>query len=374
MNILFLITKSEAGGAQTHIWHLSRHLISKGHEVAVMSSSGGWLEGEVKKLGVKFYQNIYLRNSYNIFLGFKAMKEIREAVDEFNPDLISCHSTATGFWGRLAIRNRVLTIFTVHGWGFTEGTPFFRKIILLLAEKIASCYCKKIICVSDFDRELALKYKIAPKEKLITVHNGVEIIDFSKKEINPLEIKIVFVGRLSKQKDPLLLLKAFNLLNQELKEKSEIFIIGEGEKRRELKDFIFKNKLKEKVKLLGELEREEVFEVLRNSDIFVLPSNWEGFPYTILEAMSCGLPVIASDVGGVSEIVDENCGILIERGDKEGLKKALEKLIENSSLLLKLGENAKKRVKEEFSLEKMLKETEELYKLLIIPHDNLNWI
>jgi len=92
-----------------------------------------------------------------------------------------------------------------------------------------------------------------------------------------------------------------------------------------------------------------------------LISNWEGFPRSILEAMSCSLPVIASDVGGVKEAVDESCGILVKRGDKEGLKIALEKLLKNPETVQEMGENARERVEREFSLEKMLRATKQVY-------------
>lgn len=367
MKILYFITKSEAGGAQTHIYQLSKYFTEKGNEVGIMSYPGGWLEKETLKMGADFYSNQYLSNKPNPFEIFKAIKKIKEVVADFKPDLISCHSTAAGFLGRLTIRNKIPTIFTAHGWAFTEGAPFLRKVILLLAEKLAGCYCKKIICVSDFDRNLVLKYKIASPDKITVIHNGVEMTQINadiKQKDAEKSLKIVFVGRLTQPKDPLLLLKSFNSLSSKLRNKAQISIIGEGPRRKDLEKFIKGNKLEGKIKLLGSISREKVFEVLKKSDIFVLPSNYEGFPYTILEAMSCGLSVIASNVGGVSEIVDENCGMLIKRGDKEGLKKVLEKLIENPSLLLKLGENAKKRVKEEFSLGKMLEKTKEVYEKL----------
>ena len=116
------------------------------------------------------------------------------------------------------------------------------------------------------------------------------------------------------------------------------------------------------MKILGEIPRDKLFEVLKKFDIFVLISNWEGFPRSILEAMSCGLAVIASDVGGIKEAVDENCGILVKRGDKEGIKNALERLIKNPSLIKKMGEKAKEKVKKEFPLDKMLRETEKVYR------------
>ncbi len=381
MKILYVITKSEIGGAQTHVFDLARHIQNRGHKVAVMAYPGGPLEKIFNSKflisnqfsisnfqtseKIKFYPNRYFRNSYNPFLGIGAMREIKKAVKDFKPDIAHCHSSVAGFWARLAIRNNVPTVFTAHGWAFTEGAPFLRKCLAILIEKIAGKFCSKIICVSDFDKNLALKYKIASSDKITVIHNGVEVsVEQTRNDTqNRREIRIVFVGRLAQQKDPLLLLESFNNLPSELKNKSQVSIIGEGPKRKELEEFIKKNKLEEKVKLLGSISREKIFEALRESDIFVLTSNWEGFPITILEAMSCGLPVIASDVGGVREAVDKEVGFLIERGDKEALKKALMELIENPDLREKMGQNAQKRAEDNFSLDKMLRETEKVYNI-----------
>ena len=118
---------------------------------------------------------------------------------------------------------------------------------------------------------------------------------------------------------------------------------------------------RDNVLITGCLTRAETLNKLKNADIFVLTSNYEGFPITILEAMSFGLPVIASDVGGVSEIVDNSVGYLIKRGDKEGLKRALKGLIDNKAIRLEKGNNARKRIEESFTLDKMLSKTEQVY-------------
>ncbi len=361
MKIFYIITKSEIGGAQTHVYQLSKYFIEKGEEIAVMAYPHGWLELEIKKLGGKFYPNKYLSNSLNPIMALKAMKDIRGAIDDFKPDLVGCHSTMAGILGRIAIRNKIFTIFTAHGWAFSEGVSFWRKHLAILAEKIVANFCSKIICVSEFDKSLALKYKIAHSNKITVIHNGAEI-----QQLQPcgrFNMKIVFVGRLAKPKDPLLLLQAFNSLSSELQNKCQISIVGEGPKRQELEGFIHGYKLAERVSLLGDVSREKVFEILGKSDIFVLTSNWEGFPYTIIEAMSCGLAIIASDVGGVKEALDEHCGFLIKRGDVQGLKNALKQLLENPLLTKDMGKNAKKRAEKEFSLEKMLIATERVYKL-----------
>lgn len=360
MKIFYLITKSETGGAQTHIFQLVHYLINQGNKIAVMAYPGGWLEEKIKNLGGIFYPNKYLSNKINPLRDLKGMKKIKKGVDDFKPDLISCHSTKAGFLGRLTIRNKIPTIFTAHGWGFTPGTPTWRKILIKIIEKIATFYCQKIICVSNFDKNLALENKIAPSDKIIVIHNGTEIPEKLEKKIIKEKIKVIFIGRLTEPKDPLLLLEAFNELADELKLKSEILIIGEGEKRKKLLEFIKKNKLNNQVKLLGGLSREKTLKILAQADIFVLTSNYEGFPRTILEAMSYGLAIIASDVGGIKEAI-ENCGVLIKKKDKEGLKKILTKLLKNPQLIQEMGEKAREKAKENFPLEKMLKKTEEIY-------------
>lgn len=363
MKILYLITKSEAGGAQTHIFQLSEALLKKGNSVAIMSFPGGWLETESRKIGVKFYDNKYFSNNLNLFFIIRSMKRIQEVINEFQPDLISCHSTMAGLLGRAVIRNKIPTIFTAHGWAFTQGTSSVRARIIVLLEKIASNFCSKIICVSNFDKKIAIKNNIASNDKLIAIHNGVRVqkdVNLSKKEVG-YPLKIVFVGRLVKQKDPMLLLRAYNQLGVELKKKSEVLIIGEGDKRKNLESFIKKHNLNERVKLLGVLPREKVFDVLKKSNIFVLTSNWEGFPRSILEAMSCGLPVIASNVGGVQESISEDCGFIVERGDVEAVQLSLERLIQNLELVKTMSRNAQKKLKSNFSLEKMINKTEEIY-------------
>ena len=367
MRILYLITKSTTGGAQTHIYELSDYFIRKGNKIAVMSQPGGFLEQEVKKLGAVFFSNRFFSNNLNPFRIFKAIKRIKDVVKEFNPDLVSCHSTAAGFLGRLAIKNKVLTIFTAHGWSFNPNVSCVKRILAFLCEKIVSSYCSKIICVSQFDKELAIKYKIYPEEKLITIHNGTEIQ--SKREqffssLEPKKIKMVFVGRLNKQKDPILLVDVFHSLLPELKNKAEISIIGDGPKRKEIGQFINKHNLKDKIKLLGDLSREKVFEILKESHLFVLTSNWEGFPRSILEAMSFGLAVIASDVGGSRESVSKENGILVKKGDRESLKNALEILLKKPPMIKAMGKRGWEKARDNFSLEKMFIQTEEVYKNL----------
>ena len=139
---LFFITISEQGGAQTHVAQLTRWLVEHGHEVAVMSTPGGWLELETRRLGGRFFQNDNLDNTANPLRLWRASRHFLEAVDAFKPDLVTCHSTMAGLLGRLSLRGRIPTVFTAHGWGFTQGAPFLRRILLPMLERLAGRFSK----------------------------------------------------------------------------------------------------------------------------------------------------------------------------------------------------------------------------------------
>jgi len=372
MKIFYLITKSETGGAQTHIYQLSKHLISNGHQVAMMSypggwQKGGWLEKEIVNMGGTFYPNNFLSNDINPIKDWLAIIKIKKAIKDFNPDLISCHSSKAGFLGRIAIRNKIPTVFTAHGWGFTQGTSWERRFLVPL-EMIASCFCSKIICVSENDNQLAIKHKIAPAQKIITIHNGVEIGEdfvFNYNKFKILPIKIVFVGRFAIPKDQLMFLKAFLQLPFNVKQKVAVIFVGDGPERSKAESFIKQNSLDKQIQITGDIPRSKVFEILADSNIFVLISGWEGFPRTILEAMSFGLPIISSDVGGAKEAVGEKNGFLIKPDDITTLTKRLEQLILNPDLMIQMGQYSRQRAEEEFSLERMIEKTVALYQEIL---------
>src|SRR3989339_1850409 len=146
--------------------------------------------------------------------------------------------------------------------------------------------------------------------------------------------------------------------DEKTKNKVRFTIVGSGEKKEYLRNLAKEKNVE--VVFTGNLEHSDVMKELTKNDIFVFISAWEGFPYTILEAMSKGLPVIASNVGGISEVVDNNVGRLVEN-DAGQIANALLELINDKQLREELGENGRKLVEEKFSLENMLEKTGKIY-------------
>lgn len=356
MNILYIITKSEIGGAQMHVRQLIGRMKERGHIVGLTAYPGGWLEEEAKKLGVEFFPNTYFGNSYNPIRLLRAIGELRKVLRSFRPAIVHCHSSAGGFLGRFAVRGSIPTIFTAHSWAFTDGAPFLRKIIAIIAEKIVAPFASKIICVSEYDRRLARRYRIAPASKLITIHNGV-VIGAPKNRNNAL-VEIVSVGRLAYPKEYAVLLDAFQSVPKDIQVKAKLTIIGDGPEKERLMRRVSANTFVG-MKLPG-----EVTSILQSSDVFILLSKHEGFPMTILEAMSAGLPVIASRVGGIPEQVDAASGILVEN-KKEIVAAALTTLIQDTEKRTMMGSSAYTRAKKYFSLEQFLNTTEAVYESLL---------
>lgn len=348
MKILYVITKSEVGGAQVHILELIKYF-REDNQIALMSYPGGWLEKECRKLEIKFYPNRFLTNSLNIKENIKAFFLIKKAIKDFNPDLISSHSSKAGYLTRFAARKRC-NIFTAHGWVFSQGG--LSKHVHIFFERIFSKFCQKIICVSNFDKGLALKYSVCDEEKLEVIYNGVETSENSiKKTEDPL--KIIYVARLCPPKDPFMFLKALIGV-----ENIKVKIAGDGVYKKRMQETAFKNNLD--IEFLGEISREEADCLIKESDVLVLTSKKEGFPLSVLEALRHGLLVIANDVGGVGEAV-KDCGILVKNEDE--LRSAFKKITEDKNLV----ERYKKKAKEksyDFSLKSNLLKHKRLYESL----------
>jgi len=360
MKILYLITKSEIGGAQMHVLELMKYMIKEGHQVALMSYPGGWLEAEAKNIGVKFFSNSNFSNSYNPLNALMAILKIKKNIQSFEPDLVHCHSSGAGFLGRMAVRGRVPTLFTAHSWAFTEGAPFMRKVIAIIAEKFVSRYASKIICVSEFDRSLAIKYGIIQENKLVQIYNTFPLIETNNQKENQ-KINILSIGRFAYPKRFDILIDSIAILPKDIIGNIKLNIVGFGLQEKKIENLVKKLKLDNNVFIIGKKSPEELRDILIKSDIFILISNHEGLPITILEAMSVGLPVIASRVGGIPEEIDSSCGILV-KNDKEEIQNAILELIRDKNTRLLMGANAYKKVREKFSRENFLEKTVNIYK------------
>jgi glycosyltransferase involved in cell wall biosynthesis len=361
--ILYVITQGVLGGAQNHVFHLATGLQDK-IEAHVAFGVQGPLGEKLKEKGIGVYHLPSLTRPVSPLKDARCLRELINLIKKIKPDLITTHSSKAGITGRLAARlTGVPATFTAHGWAFTEGVVGTKKKLYVWAEQIAARWAKKIICVSEYDRQLALRLKVGRTAQLITIHNGIPEIAakyFAQPGISK-KVRLIMVARFSPPKDYKLLLEALSRMKGSA---WEALFVGDGPHLNWSKEYAQKLGLTEKVKFLGSCP--DVAGLLAKAHIFVLTSNWEGFPLTILEAMRAGLPVVASDVGGVKEsIVDEQTGFLVPRGNAEVLKERLQILIDNPDLRVQMGQRGQERFKNNFTLAPMLERTWRVYQEIL---------
>lgn len=361
MNILFVITRADAiGGAQVHVKDLAIALQADRHKVLILTGESGIYNEDLKQAGIESVSCEYLQKQINPIADGKSLRYILNAIDLFQPDLIAAHSSKTGILGRLASQiTKVPCIFTAHGWSFTTGIPEPNRTIYRWLEKLTASLAAKIICVSDYDRQIGLKAGM-DSQKLLTVHNGMKDISthLRAKPAQSAPVKIAMVARFDRQKDHATLIEAFQDVD------GELILVGDGPSLDKTRHRVEQLGISDKVSFLG--FRQDIAEILAQVQIYVLISNWEGLPCTIIEAMRGGLPVIASDVGGVKEIViDRQTGYVVPRGDIQALRQKLNYLIANEQARISMGIMGRQKYESQLTFKHMYDKTLNAYHQVI---------
>ena len=359
--ILYILTKSDLGGVSKYLLEITKGLDKNITPYYIMSSEGYFSE-ELKKLGIKDEQIFFVPMTNSIFdikTHIKSNLETLKIIQKIKPDLIHCNSTTGGIIGRISgFITRTPVIFTAHGWAFTDGISKGKQIFYKVLETLLAVITKKIICVSEYDRQLALKVMPFFKGKLVTIHNGISDIseEFKKKNFSNNKLKIVMISRFCPQKDPYTLIKAVHQCNQEGLNVS-LDLWGYGEELDKVLQSLGKSNTS---KIIYKGEISDVTPILKNYDVYALISNWEGLPIGIIEAMRVGLPILVSDVGGNSECIKDN-GYLVKPQDIMDCRRQIKVLWDKLEVLAVIGQRSRKFFEEEFSAEKMTNATYQIY-------------
>jgi glycosyltransferase involved in cell wall biosynthesis len=358
--VLQVITRADLGGAQVHILDLLRGL-NDDFEMILAVGEEGYCTEQAKALGIEYHVLSGLVQQINPLSDLRALYSTMRAIRKIRPDLIHCHTTKAGLIGRLAAYlMNVPAIYTVHTWCFTEGTSRSWKALGLPAETMAARWGQYIIAVSNANRMAAISNRVARASKLITVHNGISDCPERAQPGHAGTPRIVMVARFVNQKNQALLIEAAARLASPI----ILSLVGDGPLRQQAEQLASSCPPHVKVEFLG--QRQDVAEILARANLFVLSTNWEGFPISILEAMRAGLPVVATDVDGVSEaVIDGDNGLLVPARDRSSLTDAIQFLVSDPELRQRMGARGRALYEERFSLPAMLRKTSSVYALAL---------
>lgn len=366
MRIIYVITLPDLGGAQTHLLEVACAMQKSGHDVQIVAGKYGWLTEQLAIKGIEISVIDELVREISLKKDWVTVYKIRNIIKKWQPDIVHCHSSKAGIVGRIAASiEGVPSIFTAHGWAFTEGIPLFKRVLYSLIERVMLNFTVYVLCVSKYDKALAEKWFLSKSPKLLAVHNGIEdvgkplISDFGHDKFER-HLNLIMVGRFAVPKEQMQLIKAVEKINKEYPNSVFLTLVGDGELFEGAEQYVNTHGLKNVISLLG--ERIDINELLVQNDVFCLISNYEGLPISIIEAMRAGLPVIASDVGGNNELVKDGLnGFLVERGNSEQLVERISFLLEHKEILRELGQKSREFYLKEFSAEQMMKRISAVY-------------
>lgn len=353
MKIIYGITKSNFGGAQRYVFDLALAAKERDDDVAVLCGGEGSLVKRLRDHGIRVITLPHLKRDISLVDELRSFHFIFRTLYEEKPEVFHTNSSKMGGLGNLAARLAGVEkiVFTSHGWAFNEPRPFVQKLAIKLFVWLTVLLSTQTICVSERSRAQVSWPLIAGK--LRVVRNGIAPFDLSPRRTGGFSVGTL--AELHRVKGLDILLRAWSAFIHKHPQ-AKLVIMGEGEEEAHLRALAESLGIAPSVEWRGFVENARQY--LKDFDIFVLPSRSENLPYALLEAGYAGLPVIATRVGGIPEIITtgEN-GILVEPENPHELLSSLLLLAEDGNLRARLGSAFRDRVAASFSAARMAAET-----------------
>ncbi len=366
--ILFVITKANWGGAQRYGFDMALAMRKKGYQVSVAAGEAGLLAEKLREEDILFHTIRGMGRNMRVFSSdVSAFFSLARIILKEKPDVLHLNSPKAGgmgaFLGRIFLVPRI--VYTIHGWSFREERSAPSRALIILFSWLTVVFAHRAIAISKVDYREAAYWPFI-KDKLVMIHNGISPFKFMPREAAQKELGVRHedawqVGtnaELHPNKNLSAAIEAVALYNHTHEKKIEYTIVGEGEERVRLEGLIAKGDAANFIHLSG--FRQDAASLLLAFDAFLLPSLKEGLPRAILEAGLAGLPVIATDTGGISEIIEHKVtGFLIPSPESTSIKQVLGELFENYST--EKGKKLKEKVLRDFSMERAVTETAAVY-------------
>ena len=362
------------GGIETYIYYLDNYLRDKGLSTRVIAMKDDYdydaSLGDILKIPVK---------RIPVFVGLLFQKKFRSLVK--NSDIVNIHYPTLG-----ALKMKAPLILTLHTFASDKEEigkknslrkvlrSWYRSSLMKWLEKKTFQQAEQIICLNDELKQELLKRKV-DSQKIHIIRNGVDTDKFAYQPPKPIsendKLKFLFLGRFIDRKNIIELIHAFARLDAET---CKLMVAGVGALESQIKNLLDEKYPDKDIEFLGYKTGEEVIEAFRTSDVFVLPSFYEGLPFTLLEAMSCGKPAIVGNFANASLVVDEEKnGFIIPQNSIESIAETLEKALAHKTELEEMAENARRHIEQHFSLQDSLEKTWQVFeKVLEKNNSNFN--
>lgn len=355
-----------AGGVERYLETLFKYSKDQVENILVCSQNYDY-----KKFKTLADRVIVLRMAHDIepSSDIKVERTLRRIIKQLKPDIVYAHSSKAGAFARIAdlgLNNKV--IYNPHGWAFNMQQSAKKKEMYKWVEKISAHFCDKIVCISDAEKESALREKICKPSKLQVICNGIDLEEIekttpmSRAQLGIPEDAFVvgMVGRLSKQKAPDTFVKSAKLIKEKIPN-AFFLMVGDGELRDQVESLINQYDLGSSFLITGWVDNPTAY--MKIMDVGMLLSRWEGFGLVLPEYMGCGVPIIATNVDAIPNIVKDGVnGMLINKDSFVGVQKVCTGLKNDTELKGRIIASAKSMVRNKFGAKRVAKESIGLYK------------
>lgn len=359
LKVVYLINHAGKGGSENYVYSLIERLHGKVAECYLVYNEDGQLVERVKKLGVKIY-NIKMRNPFD----FKAARKLAVLCKQLEIDVIHSHFLRENYIAVLSklFNPKIKTIYTNHvPMRNNLPTRFFNRVFTSFNDGVIAVYKKgKDVLESNW----------VNSKKIHVIFNSIDVDYWNNAEQSTIrqelnigkdEFVISCMARFTEEKGQRFLIEGIKTLKNSTSRKFKCILGGDGPLLTECKDLVKQYALEQQVIFTG--HRQDMKNIYHGIDLYVSPSKNEAMSYSIIEVLACGVPVIATNVGGCGDIINDNtkCGLIVEYGDTEELANTINKMMTDKELYDSLKSNTVAVIRENFNIDKMVKETYNLY-------------
>jgi len=367
---LLLAFEPPDGGVAENVAQLALGLSAHGWEPVVAGPPESTAYERLETAGIEVRRLPFSRGVGDPFGEVRALRALAGLLDTGRFELLHAHSSKVGALGRIAARRKVTAVYSPHCFAFVGDVGFPRRVVATAVERLLGRWTAAILCVCDDERRRALAAHLTPPERLYRVHNGVEscppgvAVDPRLARLRAQGPVVGAIAVLRRQKRLDLLIDAAPAILAG-EPAASVVIVGNGPER---------SNLEAQAAALG-LDREPRFQMipfeesswryLTGLDIFVLPSEWEALPIGVLEALACGVPQVATDVGGTGEAVKAGGTGLLIRPEATEVARATIELLRDPARRAEMAEASKRRQAQDFTVERMVGATASVYDTVV---------
>lgn len=358
IKIVYVITRSDIGGAQFHVLSLLNKFIND-YDILLISGSHGVLTEQAQSLGLRT-QVIEAIDSFNIL---SASLQLRAVYKQENPAMVHVHSSLAAMYGRCArLFFDTKVLYTVHGWHFSFEPNIIKRCLKIIIEFTLKPLTNYWINVSNFDYKLGSTFHLFRKKHVTTIANGVNVTSFDKPQTQLQDdiTNVVFIGRATFQKNCESAIRVIELADKQI----HLTMYISGGQVKEFEPMVMQSSAKDRITLI--IDDPEAAKKLKSHPIMLITSRYEGMPLCALEALQAGLAIVSSDVCGMNELIQhEQNGYLLPQNSEEEMAKHLNRLHNNPKLCFDMANASRDLYKKYFTKERMLESTKQFYKLIL---------